>query len=122
VGGELGRQRRGSPFLKGASGEVAEGVRWGSGSATDAWRKRGTSRGGPCRSADGTRPPVAQYRWARVTCEVRARPAEQRGRGEADRWAAGTVPGSGSDRQAGPAWRREREGGERGVGRVWASP
>jgi hypothetical protein len=25
VGGELGRQRRGSPFLKGASGEVAEG-------------------------------------------------------------------------------------------------
>jgi hypothetical protein len=51
-----------------------------------------------------------------VTCEVRARPAEQRGRGEADRWAAGTVPGSDSDRQAGPAWRREREGGERGVG------
>jgi hypothetical protein len=31
-----------------------------------------------------------------VTCAVRALPAEQRGRGEADGWAAATVPGDGA--------------------------
>jgi hypothetical protein len=52
--------------------------------------------------------------WA--TCAVRVWPTEQRGRGEADRWATGTVSSDGTDRQAGPGWRWEREGGERGAG------
>jgi hypothetical protein len=80
------------------------------------------SRGGPCRLADGARPVAVLDQRARATCIVRARLAKQRGRGEADWWATTTVPGGGTDRQAGPNWWQEREGGERGAGRAWAGP
>jgi hypothetical protein len=58
----------------------------------------GARAGGPCQPTDSTWPTVARDQRALATCAVRARPAEQRGRGEADRWATGTVPGSGTDR------------------------
>jgi hypothetical protein len=61
----------------------------GSGNRAEAWSKQGTSRGVP---AD---------RWARVTCVVRALSAEQRGRGEADGWAAATVLGGGATAERG---------------------
>jgi hypothetical protein len=51
---------------------------------------------------------------------VRALPAEQRGRGEADRWAAATVPGDGVADERGLSGRgRGRE--ERGADR-WDRP
>jgi hypothetical protein len=60
----------------------------------DTWRKRGSSRGS---LLTGGRCPATAPRnqWERATCAVRAIPAEQRGRGEADGWAAVTVPGGG---------------------------
>jgi hypothetical protein len=73
-------------------------VRWGSGIAADAWRKRSYEQGGPCRLADGARPVAVLDRRARATCVVRARLAKQRGRGEADWWATTTVPVDGTDR------------------------
>jgi hypothetical protein len=90
-------------FKRGLAGEGAEGVRWGSGSAADAWRKRGHEQGGPYRPVDDAQPTATRDRWVRVMCAVRAWPTEQRGRGEADRWAAGIVPGGGTDRQADPS-------------------
>jgi hypothetical protein len=51
-----------------------------------------------------------------VTCIVRALSAEQRGRGEADGWAAATVPGSGvADERSPSGSGRGRE--ERGADR-----
>jgi hypothetical protein len=90
-------------------------VRWGSGSAADAWRKRGHEQGGPYRPVDDAQPTATRDRWVRVMCAVRAWPTEQRGRGEADRWAAGIVPGGGLTDRWTPAssgrGREEREGG-----------
>jgi hypothetical protein len=58
----------------------------------------GHEQGGPCRPMDSARSVAALNQRARATCAVRAWPTEQRGRGEADRWAAATVPGGGTDR------------------------
>jgi hypothetical protein len=86
--------------------------RWGLGNRADAWSKRGTSRGVP---AD---------RWAALGLQrpetggrtVRALPAEQRGRGEADGWATATVPSGGAADEQGPSGSgRGRE--ERGTDR-----
>jgi hypothetical protein len=100
VGGRISVGGGGVPFLKGAGGRRNGG---GSSDVADAWRKRGTSRGVP---AD--RRAAAQNWRARATCAVRALPTEQRGRGEADGWAATTVLG-GSEAAA-------------CVGHAWASP
>jgi hypothetical protein len=51
-----------------------------------------------------------------VTCVVRALPAEQRGRGEADGWAAAIVPGGGVADERGPSGSgrgREERGADR---------
>jgi hypothetical protein len=84
-GTEEGKRGRGaaassSSFLRGA-GEA------GGGGGRATWPTHGGSRaraGGPCRLASGARPARARNRRTRATCAVRALPAEQRGRGEAD--------------------------------------
>jgi hypothetical protein len=99
VGAERGESRcgGGEEFLP--TGGGTEGCRWGSGDVADAWRERGTSRG------------VLADRRARATCTMRALLAEQRGRGEADGWAAATVSGDGVADERGPSGsRRGREG------------
>jgi hypothetical protein len=103
VGGRISVGGGGVPFLKGADRRRNGGGRRGSGDVADTWRKRSTSRGVP---AD--RRAVAQNWQAWATCTVRALAAEQRGRGEADGWAAIIVP-SGDEAAA-------------CVGHAWASP
>jgi hypothetical protein len=51
-----------------------------------------------------------------VTCAVRVLPAEQRGRGQANGWAAATVPGGSVADERGPSGRgrgREERGADR---------
>jgi hypothetical protein len=81
----------GVPFLKGAAGGGIGGGRWGSGDVAHVWRKQGT-------------------------CAKCTLPAEQRGKGEADGWAAATAPGGGAADERGPSGsKRGRE--ERGTDR-----
>jgi hypothetical protein len=70
-------------------------------------------QGGPCRPASGARPTAARNRRAHAMCTVRALPTEQRGRGEADGWAAATVLcGGGADERGPSGSGRGREGHE----------
>jgi hypothetical protein len=74
----------------------------------------GHEQGGPCRPMSDARPAAAQNWQAHVMGAVRTLSAEQRGRGEADRWATATVPSGGDADERGPS------GSGRGrVGREW---
>jgi hypothetical protein len=115
-GGKRRPRRSGVVRLLFGRGRVRQGA-VGSENQTDAWRKQSMSKGGgPCRPVGGARPAAARGQRVRVTCTVRALPAEQRGMGEADGWAPATVPGGGVADERGPSGSgrgREEPGADR---------
>jgi hypothetical protein len=97
-GRELQVRCRGGEGKSWRRGEGAEGAAVGVGECGRCVEETGARAGGSLPTS-GWRPAGrAQDRQARATCAVGARPAEHRGRGEADRWALGTVSGGGTDR------------------------
>jgi hypothetical protein len=83
----------GVPYLKGGSvGRQQRGVGGGQVTCPTCGGSGAGAGRGSLPTGSGPRPVGA------VTCVVHARLAEQRGRGEADRWAVGTVPGGSTNR------------------------
>jgi hypothetical protein len=102
-----------APFWEGAGEAGGGGVGEPDRRMEEAEHEQG---GGPCRPVGGARPAAARGQRVRVTCTVRALPAEQRGMGEADGWAPATVPGGGVADERGPSGSgrgREEPGADR---------
>jgi hypothetical protein len=113
----------------GAGERERRGVRWGSGSAADAWRKRGHEQGGPWQPADGAQPAGLKtggrgrrVRWARGRPNIEGGErmtdgpwAQCRAVALTDRWSPA---GGGRGREESEAWGARVPARER----RWAEP